>query len=95
MLPRSKRRLGGSINVNHPNVYEYIDCLLLLIIGHGPSEPFTSGLGVVLATLMESLNLNTLASSLPTANLQNAEKDLLNNFKGIQISVKFWLEHGL
>lgn len=32
-------------------------------------------------TLMESLNLNTLASSLPTAH-QNAEKDLLNNFKG-------------
>jgi hypothetical protein len=31
---------------------------------------------------MESLNLNTLASSLPTANLANAEKDLLNNFKG-------------
>lgn len=33
---------------------------------------------------MESLNLNTLASSLPTANLQNAEKELLNNFKGEQ-----------
>jgi hypothetical protein len=31
---------------------------------------------------MESLNLNTLATSLPTANVQNAEKDLLNNFKG-------------
>jgi hypothetical protein len=33
-------------------------------------------------SLMESLDLNTLASSLPTANLANAEKDLLNNFKG-------------
>ena len=31
---------------------------------------------------MESLNLNTLANSLPTAQ-QNAEKDLLNDFKGI------------
>lgn len=30
---------------------------------------------------MESLNLNTLASSLPTAH-QNAEKELLDNFKG-------------
>lgn len=30
---------------------------------------------------MESLNLNTLVSSLPTAQ-QNAEKELLNNFKG-------------
>ena len=30
--------------------------------------------------MMESLNLNTLANSLPTA---NAEKDLLNNFKGL------------
>jgi hypothetical protein len=30
---------------------------------------------------MESLNLNTLANSLPNAH-QNAEKDLLNNFKG-------------
>jgi len=31
---------------------------------------------------MGSLDLNTLAHSLPTANLANAEKDLLNNFKG-------------
>ncbi|KAJ3499915.1 hypothetical protein NLJ89_g10018 [Agrocybe chaxingu] len=30
---------------------------------------------------MESLNLNTLANSLPTAQ-QNAEKELLNDFKG-------------
>lgn len=29
-----------------------------------------------------SLNLNTLANSLPNSNLANAEKDLLNNFKG-------------
>jgi hypothetical protein len=36
---------------------------------------------------MESLNLNTLASSLPTANLQNAEKDLLNNFKAAALSI--------
>jgi hypothetical protein len=35
------------------------------------------------STTMESLNLNTLATSLPTANVQNAEKDLLNNFKGM------------
>jgi len=31
---------------------------------------------------MESLNLNTLASSLPTAQ-QNAEKEILNDFKGL------------
>lgn len=31
---------------------------------------------------MESLNLNTLVSSLPTSAQQNAEKELLNNFKG-------------
>ena len=32
---------------------------------------------------MESLNLNTLAHSLPNANnLAKSEKDLLNNFKG-------------
>lgn len=31
---------------------------------------------------MESLNLNMLASSLPNSNLANAEKDLMNNFKG-------------
>lgn len=30
---------------------------------------------------MESLNLNTLANSLPNAQ-QNAEKELLNDFKG-------------
>jgi hypothetical protein len=30
-----------------------------------------------------SLNLNTLANSLPNSNLANAEKDLLNNFKGL------------
>lgn len=33
---------------------------------------------------MESLNLNTLASSLPTAQ-QNAEKELLNDFKGMYL----------
>ena len=32
---------------------------------------------------MESLNLNALAGSLPTSNLANAEKELLNNFRGI------------
>jgi len=31
---------------------------------------------------MESLNLNALAGSLPTSNLANAEKELLNNFRG-------------
>ena len=37
-------------------------------------------------TNMDStLNLNTLASSLPNSNLANAEKDLLNNFKGIDL----------
>ena len=30
---------------------------------------------------MESLNLNTLASSLPTSQ-QNAEKELMNDFRG-------------
>ncbi|TFK33102.1 hypothetical protein BDQ12DRAFT_700918 [Crucibulum laeve] len=35
---------------------------------------------------MESLNLNTLASSLPTAQ-QNAEKELLNNFKAAALSI--------
>jgi hypothetical protein len=29
-----------------------------------------------------SLNLNTLANSLPNSNIAIAEKDLLNNFKG-------------
>jgi len=32
-----------------------------------------------------TLNLNTLASSLPNSNLAEAEKDLLNNFKGIDL----------
>ena len=32
--------------------------------------------------LMESLNLNALAGSLPTSNLASAEKELLNNFRG-------------
>jgi hypothetical protein len=37
-------------------------------------------------TNMDStLNLKTLASSLPNSNLAGAEKDLLNNFKGIDI----------
>ena len=37
----------------------------------------------VFRLLMESLNLNTLAHSLPNANnLAISEKDLLNNFKG-------------
>lgn len=31
---------------------------------------------------MESLNLNALAGSLPNSNLANAEKELLNNFRG-------------
>ncbi|THU84316.1 hypothetical protein K435DRAFT_406146 [Dendrothele bispora CBS 962.96] len=35
---------------------------------------------------MESLNLNTLATSLPTP-YQNAEKDLLNNFKAAALSI--------
>ncbi|KAF8220887.1 hypothetical protein L208DRAFT_1367702 [Tricholoma matsutake] len=35
---------------------------------------------------MESLNLNTLASSLPTA-YQNAEKDLVNNFRAAALSI--------
>jgi len=34
---------------------------------------------------MESLNLNALAGSLPTSNLANAEKELLNNFRGISL----------
>jgi hypothetical protein len=38
---------------------------------------------------MESLNLNTLATSLPTTSLANAEKDLVNNFKGVSLSL--WL----
>jgi hypothetical protein len=40
---------------------------------------------------MESLNLNTLASSLPTA-YQNAEKDLANNFRGKYISTPFFCQ---
>jgi hypothetical protein len=36
---------------------------------------------------MESLNLNALAGSLPTSNLANAEKELLNNFRGIYFSL--------
>ncbi|KAI0295150.1 hypothetical protein B0F90DRAFT_1752289 [Multifurca ochricompacta] len=35
---------------------------------------------------MESLNLNALAGSLPTSNLANAEKELLNNFRGVSDS---------
>lgn len=34
-----------------------------------------------------TLNLNTLASSLPNSNLANAEKDLLNNFKAAALSI--------
>jgi hypothetical protein len=34
---------------------------------------------------MESLNLNALAGSLPTSNLANAEKELLNNFRGVSL----------
>jgi hypothetical protein len=34
-----------------------------------------------------SLNLNTLANSLPNSNLANAEKDLLNNFKAAALSI--------
>jgi hypothetical protein len=36
---------------------------------------------------MESLNLNALAGSLPTSNLANAEKELLNNFRGTPFSL--------
>jgi hypothetical protein len=32
-----------------------------------------------------SLDLNGLAKSLPAANLEKAEKDLLNNFKGEEL----------
>ncbi|KAF9255883.1 hypothetical protein L218DRAFT_883033, partial [Marasmius fiardii PR-910] len=35
---------------------------------------------------MESLNLNTLATSLPTP-YQNTEKDLVNNFKAAALSI--------
>ena len=35
------------------------------------------------ANMESTLNLNTLANSLPNSNLAMAEKDLLNNFKGI------------
>lgn len=34
-----------------------------------------------------TLNLTTLASSLPNSNLANAEKDLLNNFKAAALSI--------
>ena len=37
--------------------------------------------------LMESLNLNALAGSLPNSNLASAEKELLNNFRGKKISL--------
>ncbi|KAH7911842.1 hypothetical protein BJ138DRAFT_1135114 [Hygrophoropsis aurantiaca] len=36
---------------------------------------------------MESLNLNGLAKSLPAANFEKAEKDLLNNFKAAALSI--------
>ena len=36
---------------------------------------------------MESLNLNNLASSLPSSSYANAEKELTNNFKGAYPSV--------
>ena len=36
---------------------------------------------------MESLNLNTLANSLPNAQ-QNAEKEILNDFKGLSFPFK-------
>lgn len=36
---------------------------------------------------MESLNLNALAGSLPTSNLANAEKELLNNFRAAALSI--------
>ncbi|KAA1466983.1 hypothetical protein DENSPDRAFT_767241 [Dentipellis sp. KUC8613] len=36
---------------------------------------------------MESLNLNTLANSLPNSNMANAEKDLLNDFKAAALSI--------
>ena len=36
---------------------------------------------IIFVLRMESLNLNTLANSLPNAQ-QNAEKELLNDFKG-------------
>ena len=39
---------------------------------------------------MESLNLNTLANSLPNAQ-QNAEKEILNDFKGLFFLSKFSL----
>jgi hypothetical protein len=43
---------------------------------------------------MESLNLNTLAHSLPNANnLANSEKDLLNNFKGRSYPTIFYHPH--
>ncbi|KAI0061387.1 hypothetical protein BV25DRAFT_1779381, partial [Artomyces pyxidatus] len=34
-----------------------------------------------------SLNLNTLANSLPTSNLAGAEKELLNNFRAAALSI--------
>ncbi|TDL15985.1 hypothetical protein BD410DRAFT_678713, partial [Rickenella mellea] len=34
-----------------------------------------------------SLNMNTLASSLPTSNLANAEAELMDNFKAAALSI--------
>ncbi|KAF9642683.1 hypothetical protein BDM02DRAFT_3072110, partial [Thelephora ganbajun] len=34
-----------------------------------------------------TLNLNTLANSLPNSNLAKAEKDILNNFKAAALSI--------
>jgi len=45
------------------------------------SKPDKERVRVTIPSIMESLNLHTLASSLPTAQ-QNAEKELANNFKG-------------
>ncbi|KZT21726.1 hypothetical protein NEOLEDRAFT_1072904, partial [Neolentinus lepideus HHB14362 ss-1] len=36
---------------------------------------------------LQSLNMNTLASSLPPSNLANAEKDLMDKFKAAALSI--------
>lgn len=60
--------------------------LQILAATQSPSS-FRAPASSALTTNMDStLNLNTLAGSLPNSNLATAEKDLLNNFKGLDLT---------
>jgi hypothetical protein len=72
---------GGSAALAALPKHKQLHLFIVNLLGLQPTSinPFS----LTFRLSMESLNLNTLAHSLPNANnLAKSEKDLLNNFKG-------------